>query len=65
VVLRGFFRAIIRCFPHSPASELSVGWVNPRVGLSWAGKGQLFGEMGWVGSMKIGPRTILSPASGA
>jgi len=28
------------------------GWV-------WVGLGQLFGELGWAGSMKIDPRTTL------
>jgi len=36
------------------ASELSVGWVDPRVGLGWVGLGWVanrhgFSGLGWVG----------------
>jgi len=37
-------------------SELSVGWVDPWVGLGWVGSGwveifqSVFGGLGWVGS---------------
>jgi len=38
---------------HGHVPELSMGWVNPRVGLGWVGSGMgrkcLF-LVGWVGS---------------
>jgi len=36
-------------------TELSMGWVNPRVGLGWVGLGRdflTFGGLGWV----VGPK---------
>ena len=44
-----------------------VGWVglghgsisSPGSGLGWVMLGQLFGGLGWAGSMKIDPRTTL------
>ena len=30
-----------------------------RLGMGWVGLGQLFGGLGWAGSMKIDPRTTL------
>jgi len=33
---------------------------SPGSGLGWVGLGQLFGGLGWAGSMKIDPRTTLS-----
>ena len=43
-------------FYRSARSELSMGWVNPRVGLGWVGLGWIglgrdfliFGGLGWV-----------------
>ena len=44
-------------FYRSARSELSMGWVNPRVGLGWVGLGWvefflIFGGLGWV----VGPK---------
>jgi len=39
-----------------------MGWVGSWVHKftwQWVGLGQLFGGLGWAGSMKIGPRTTL------
>ena len=33
--------------------------ISPGSGLGWVGLGQLFGGLGWAGSMKIDPRTTL------
>jgi len=30
-----------------------------QLGMGWVGLGQLFGGLGWAGSMKIDPRTTL------
>jgi len=40
-----------RKFAASTKSELSMGWVDPWVGLGWVGLGQdfsVFGGLGWV-----------------
>ena len=41
---------------------MGFGWVGSWVHKftwQWVGLGQLFGGLGWVGSMKIDPRTTL------
>ena len=41
--------------PHCCTAELSVGWVDPRVGLGWVGNGSkicVFSGLGWVMGLK-------------
>ena len=41
--------------PYLVKSELSVGWVDPRVGLRWVGNGStisVFSGLGWVMGLK-------------
>jgi len=54
-VLWKLFEIFILC-------PLGMGWVGSWVHKftwQWVGLGQLFGGLGWVGSMKIDPRTTL------
>ena len=49
---------VVRCM----GVRLDMGWVGSWVHKftwQWVGLGQLFGGLGWVGSMKIDPRTTL------
>ena len=41
--------------PSLSDSELSMGWVDPRVGLGWVGNGSkicVFSGLGWVMGLK-------------
>jgi len=40
-------------------SELSMGWVEPWVGLGWVGLGQSADGLGWIGSHEMDPWTTL------
>ena len=49
---------VVRCM----GVGLGMGWVGSWVHKftwQWVGLGQLFGGLGWAGSMKIDPRTTL------
>ena len=49
---------VVRCM----GVRLGMGWVGSWVHKftwQWVGLGQLFGGLGWAGSMKIDPRTTL------
>ena len=49
---------VVRC----KGVQLGMGWVGSWVHKftwQWVGLGQLFGGLGWAGSMKIDPRTTL------
>ena len=50
--------AVVRC----KGVRLGMGWVGSWVHKftwQWVGLGELFGGLGWAGSMKIDPRTTL------
>jgi len=40
-------------------SELSMGWVEPWVGLGWVGLGQSADGLGWIGSHEMDPWTTV------
>ena len=47
------FHAWSRFTSETGGPELSMGWVDPWVGLGWVGLGRdfsVFGGLGWVGS---------------
>ena len=60
-----FLRQASYCSMYGDLVAYGLGWVmGPKVHLAvgCVGLGQLFGGLGWAGSMKIDPRTTLVQA---
>ena len=53
-VVASLRRSVPLAYNNTPIiPELSMGWTDPRVGLSWVEIFQFFGGLGWVGSITV------------